>query len=80
MEGTTTTRFQMMHEGQVYDVAYTICEPCLRAEVAALLATGSVERTYGTGSGAFTLSATPIAASGSQAVPTNGVAHVEGHP
>ena len=67
----TTTRFQLTHEGQVYDVSYTVCEACLGMEISALLATGERERQYGAGKGAFTLSVQHSAS----ATPANGAVH-----
>lgn len=67
----TVTSFQVQHEGRLYDVRYTVCQPCLIAEVSALVAAGQTERRYGAGEGAFTLSVAPAAS----AAPTaNGTA------
>ena len=71
MQETTTTSFKLTHEGQVYDVSYTVCADCLGMEISALLARGETERQYGAGKGAFTLSVQHSAS----ATPSNGAVH-----
>lgn len=73
-----TTTFQITSGGQVYEVAYVVCEPCLLAEVSVLIASQERERAYGAGKGAFTLSVAPVANPDAAATPANGALHREG--